>query len=72
MPEAFLQGCCCYNKLLVPYTRRKTYLYLMHYTTPFYTLNPSGKLLDNKCLEEYPAYLAQSSHDQTGALDTCR
>lgn len=72
MPEALLQGWCCYNKLLVPHTTRKTHLHLMHYTTTFYTINPSGKLLDNECLEEYPAYLAQLSHDQTEALYTCR
>lgn len=72
MPEALLQGWCCYNKLLVPYTTRKTHLYLMYYTTIFYTINLLGELLDNKYLEEYLVYLAQSSYDQTGALYTCR
>lgn len=72
MPEALLQGCFCYNKLLVPHTIRKKHLHLMHYTTTFYTINPLGKLLDNKCPGEYSAYLAQASRDQTGALYTCR
>lgn len=72
MPKALLQGWCCYNKLLVPYTTGKTHLHLLHYTTTFYTINLFGKLLENECLEEYPVYLAQSSHDQTGALNTCR
>lgn len=71
MPEALFQGCCCYNKLLVPYTRRKTHLYLIHYTTTFYTINLFGKLLENKYLTEYLVYLAQSSYDQTEALYTC-
>lgn len=72
MPEALLQGCCCYNKLLVPYTTRKKHLHLLHYTTTFYTTNLLGKLLDHGYLEEYPVYLAESSHDQTRALYTCR
>lgn len=74
MPEAILQGCCCYNKLLVPYItmKSKTHLHLIHYTATFYTINLSGKLLDTECLKEYLAFLAQSSHDQTGALYTCR